>query len=130
MKFALSRFYLAYETMRNFAGLTGGESLPDILAQICDAREFAEVVLRMGEKKLLNALNQPKGGAAAAARFKLEGKVKTPAMKVNLLIQVGTVQHPLKQPFTYFIDTQMDLITVRCHVIIMFTGDAGRHTNS
>jgi hypothetical protein len=70
--------------MRNFSTLTGAETLPDILEKICEAEEFSEVVLRIGEKKTLNALNHPKTGAV---RFKLSGKVKTPAMKVNILIQ-------------------------------------------
>ena len=84
-KRSLLRFYLAFETMRNFSVLQGSEVLPEVLEKICEAKEFAEVVLRMGEKKMLNALNHPKNGAV---RFKLVGKVKTPAMKVNLLIQV------------------------------------------
>jgi hypothetical protein len=70
--------------MLNFSTLSGGESLAEVLGKLCEAQEFAEVVLRNGEKKTLNSLNHPKTGRV---RFKLAGKVKTPAMKVNILIQ-------------------------------------------
>lgn len=71
--------------MRNFSSLTGDESILQILQKISESKEFAEVVVRTGEKKMLNSLNSGKG---SLVRFRLEGKVKTPAMKVNLLIQV------------------------------------------
>ena len=82
---AFCRFYLAFETMKGFSTLSGDESLAALLEKICSSKEFAEVVLRTGEKKVLNQLNCGKEGET---RFKLDGKVKTPAMKVKVLIQV------------------------------------------
>ena len=79
------RFYLGFETMRNLSTLTGDESILQVLEKITQSKEFSDVILRTGEKKILNSLNS---GREARIRFKLEGKVKTPAMKVNVLIQV------------------------------------------
>jgi hypothetical protein len=85
--------------MLNFSTLSGGESLAEVLGKLCEAQEFAEVVLRNGEKKTLNSLNHPKTGRV---RFKLAGKVKTPAMKVNILIQGKKTAVLCSCPYLFF----------------------------
>ncbi len=81
----MARFYIAFETMRNFSRLDGDEGLDAMLKVLCRSREFGEVVLRRGEKAELNSLNRNKH--KATVRFPLEGKVSNSQMKTNLLMQ-------------------------------------------
>ena len=83
----MSRFYLAFSTMKQLTSINGMESIVEMLEVICRSRELSEAVLRMSERKTLNSLNRNK--EKNTVRFPLDGKIKTKEMKVNVLIQAS-----------------------------------------
>lgn len=96
----MARYCLAFETMRSFYELLGGNgermmearSLVDLIQLISGSRELEDVKLRTNEKTILNVLNNNgktvKTDAARKSegviRFILDGKVKTHDMKINM----------------------------------------------
>ncbi|XP_069103658.1 probable ATP-dependent DNA helicase HFM1 [Argopecten irradians] len=81
----MARYCIAFETMKKFCGVTGEESISDLLEIVAGSEEFMEVQLRVNEKKTLNTLNRDKN--RLTIRFQLPGKIKTKQMKVNCLMQ-------------------------------------------
>nr|CAD7570234.1 unnamed protein product [Timema californicum] len=81
----MARYYLAFQSMKIFAKVCGSEKLQELLSLLSECHEFADVQLRVSEKKTLNALNNTKD--QECIRFPLPGKIKTRDMKVNCLIQ-------------------------------------------
>ncbi|XP_021346734.1 probable ATP-dependent DNA helicase HFM1 isoform X2 [Mizuhopecten yessoensis] len=81
----MARYCIAFETMKKFCGVTGEESISDLLGIVSGSEEFMEVQLRVNEKKTLNTLNKDKN--RQTIRYQLQGKIKTKQMKVNCLIQ-------------------------------------------
>ncbi|KAJ8927312.1 hypothetical protein NQ314_020226 [Rhamnusium bicolor] len=81
----MAKYYIAYETMKLFTQISGTEILIQILALISKCHEFAEMRLRVNDKKTLNLFN--KNTKRATIRFPLNGKIKTWDMKVNCIIQ-------------------------------------------
>ncbi len=69
----LFRYYVAFDTMKNFASIEGQEELSTLLNLLCKSKEFEDIPLRRGEKTLLNTLNKDKH--KATIRFPWEGKV-------------------------------------------------------
>ena len=81
----MARFYVAYETMKNFSTLEGDEDLSGLVAALCKSKEYEDIQLRRCEKNVLNTLNKAKN--KDTVRFQLDSKVKDKAMKVNILMQ-------------------------------------------
>ncbi|XP_041847498.1 probable ATP-dependent DNA helicase HFM1 [Melanotaenia boesemani] len=81
----MARYCVAFDTMKQFCGLAGTETLSDLIKLVSKSREFSDIQLRMNEKKALNTLNRDKN--RSTIRFPLEGKIKTSEMKINCLIQ-------------------------------------------
>ncbi|XP_033759553.1 probable ATP-dependent DNA helicase HFM1 [Pecten maximus] len=81
----MARYCIAFETMKKFCGVSGEESISDLLEIVAGSEEFMEIQLRVNEKKTLNALNKDKN--RQTIRYQLQGKIKTKQMKVNCLMQ-------------------------------------------
>nr|XP_015837991.1 PREDICTED: probable ATP-dependent DNA helicase HFM1 isoform X3 [Tribolium castaneum] len=82
---AMAKYYLAFETMKLFTQINGGEILQQILHLISKCSEFSEMYLRVNDKKCLNLLNKCRN--RQTIRFPLNGKIKTLDMKINCIIQ-------------------------------------------
>ncbi|XP_034873951.1 probable ATP-dependent DNA helicase HFM1 isoform X7 [Mirounga leonina] len=78
-------YYITFETVKKFCTISGKETLLDLVTMIASCKEFADVQLRINEKKTLNTLN--KDPNRVTIRFPMEGRIKTREMKVNCLIQ-------------------------------------------
>uniref|UniRef100_H3AR82 Probable ATP-dependent DNA helicase HFM1 n=1 Tax=Latimeria chalumnae TaxID=7897 RepID=H3AR82_LATCH len=98
----MARYYIAFETMKQFCLITGTENLAELVTMISSCKEFADIQLRVSEKKILNTLNKDKN--RITIRFPLEGKIKASEMKVNCLIQSQLGSIPL-QDFALTQDT-------------------------
>ncbi|XP_076832364.1 putative ATP-dependent DNA helicase HFM1 isoform X2 [Brachyhypopomus gauderio] len=81
----MARYYVAFDTMKQFSKVTGQESLSELIEMISEGKEFSDVQLRVSEKRTLNTLNKDK--YRVTIRYPMEGKIKTNNMKVNCLIQ-------------------------------------------
>lgn len=81
MGLLMARFYVAFETMKSFCNLTGGEDVATLLSLISQSKDFAEIQLRVNEKKTLNRLNKCKD--SPVIRFPMNGRIKTKDMKIN-----------------------------------------------
>ncbi|KAM6919896.1 putative ATP-dependent DNA helicase HFM1 [Lycodopsis pacificus] len=81
----MARYYVAFDTMKQFSNVAGTESLSDLIELVSKSREFSDIQLRMNEKRSLNTLNKDKN--RLTIRFPIGGKIKTSQMKVNCLIQ-------------------------------------------
>ncbi|XP_069795276.1 probable ATP-dependent DNA helicase HFM1 isoform X2 [Narcine bancroftii] len=81
----MARYSMAFETMKLFFLVSGNETLTELVTLISRCKEFADIQLRINEKKILNTLNKDKN--RITIRFPMEGKIKTNEMKVNCLIQ-------------------------------------------
>ncbi|XP_051869190.1 probable ATP-dependent DNA helicase HFM1 [Pristis pectinata] len=81
----MARYSIAFETMKLFCLVSGNETLSELVTIISRCKEFADIQLRINEKKVLNTLNKDKN--RITIRFPIEGKIKTNEMKVNCLIQ-------------------------------------------
>ena len=117
----MARYCVAFESMKRFLGLKGKETLADLVStyrhaciygivlfvqvrELCLCQEFADVRLRVNEKRILNGLNKDKNkptirlimqcllivALLAYARYKksqyrfpMNGKIKSTDMKVN-----------------------------------------------
>ncbi|KAK3910920.1 putative ATP-dependent DNA helicase HFM1 [Frankliniella fusca] len=82
----MARYYVAFETMKNFMQVQGEEKLSDLLTLLARAAEFHDVQLRNDEKSALNALNSRKDGKPGL-RFPIKGRIKDRECKVNCLLQ-------------------------------------------
>lgn len=80
----MARYYIAFSTMQAFQQIESTSNLGDLVVMLSKSEEFTQYGIRMGEKKILNSINQNK----EKMRFPIKGKVKTVADKVNCLIQV------------------------------------------
>ncbi|KAJ3409168.1 Sec63 [Chytridiales sp. JEL 0842] len=76
----MAKYYIRFETARSIVELKPSPSLKAVLECLCAGKELQEVRFRM-DKAHLNALNK-------AVMMPIKGKVKTPADKVNILLQV------------------------------------------
>ena len=56
----MARYCVAFESMKRFLGLKGSESLADLVSELSLCQEFADVRLRVSEKRVLNSLNRDK----------------------------------------------------------------------
>ncbi|KAF5277172.1 hypothetical protein FQR65_LT03878 [Abscondita terminalis] len=81
----MAKYYVALDTMKLFAQVTGTEILPQILSLISKCKEFSEMHLRVNDKKTLNLLNKCRG--KETIRFPFNDKIRTVEMKINCLIQ-------------------------------------------
>eukprot|EP00727_Mastigamoeba_balamuthi_P009718 m51a1_g5369 hypothetical protein (874) ;mRNA; r:523445-527878 len=79
----MSRFYVAFETMRLFDAVPPDAGMEALLMTLSRAREFADIHLRVSEKKHLNRACKER-----AVRYPLRGRAATDADKVFLLIQM------------------------------------------
>lgn len=88
--FLMSKNCISFDTMKTIITQLGAScaqplcSIEDLLNLISNCKEFEDITLRNSEKSILNSLNSSK---ETAIRFKHSGKVKTNAMKINVLIQ-------------------------------------------
>lgn len=96
----MARYCLAFKTMCSFFGLLRGDgedghmktrALCELIALVSSCHELSDIKLRTNEKTLLNTFNNngkvPKGDAKDRKNFVrniLEGKVKSPEMKINM----------------------------------------------
>ncbi|XP_030630596.1 probable ATP-dependent DNA helicase HFM1 [Chanos chanos] len=81
----MARYYVAFDTMKQFSKVAGTETLPELIEMISKGKEFSDVQLRVNEKRTLNTLNRDKN--RITIRYPMAGKIKTNEMKVNCLIQ-------------------------------------------
>ena len=79
---AMSKYYVAFETMKRLVTMPAGSDLSVILQVLCEAAEFEEIVLRRDEKTMINTLNKK-------VRFPLAGKVSSAPMKIQVLLQAA-----------------------------------------
>ncbi|MDP2438172.1 MAG: DEAD/DEAH box helicase [archaeon] len=86
---AMSKHYVAFETMKQLVGIGSEATLPEVCAALCRAAEFQEVVLRRDEKAVLNELNK-------RLRFPLKGRVTSAQMKVQVILQARLGQVPMQ----------------------------------
>ncbi|KAL5355153.1 Sec63 Brl domain-containing protein [Aspergillus floccosus] len=93
---AMARYYVRFETMKNFLTLKPGAAISEILSVICEAEEFREVRLKAGEKSLYKELNRANG-----IRFPLKVDIVLPRHKISLLLQseLGAVDLPDGEQF-------------------------------
>ena len=59
----MARYCVAFQSMQSFLGLRGTEGLEDLVGVLSQCQEFADVHLRMSEKRVLNTLNRDKNRA-------------------------------------------------------------------
>ncbi|KAL0966696.1 hypothetical protein UPYG_G00298560 [Umbra pygmaea] len=91
----MARFCVAFDTMKLFNKVAGTETLPELIELIVKSREFADVQLRVNEKRPLNTLNKDKH--RITVRYPMEGKIKNNEMKVNCLIQAQFGSIPIQE---------------------------------
>lgn len=90
---SMARYYVAFDTMKLFCtSVENCSSLEDILSILSKSKEFIECNIRLGEKKILNALNKDK----EKIRFPIKGKVKTFDEKVFILFQAALTNCPVE----------------------------------
>ncbi|XP_048584395.1 probable ATP-dependent DNA helicase HFM1 isoform X2 [Nematostella vectensis] len=81
----MARYYIAFDSIKEFLAIQGTETLSDMVILLSKCKEFADVKLRVSEKRILNTLNKDKH--KATVRFPVNGKIKTTDQKINCLIQ-------------------------------------------
>ena len=88
----MAKYCITFKTMKMFSEIKGNESLTDILNAVAAADEFSDIQLRVQEKSTLNLLNKNRNGPVV--RFPFKDKIKTPVMKISILIQaiLGCIQ--------------------------------------
>ncbi|XP_072920021.1 probable ATP-dependent DNA helicase HFM1 [Hemitrygon akajei] len=91
----MARYSIAFETMKLFFLVSGNETLSELVTVISQCKEFADIQLRINEKKILNTFNKDKN--RITIRFPIEGKIKTNEMKVNCLIQAHLGCIPIQE---------------------------------
>ncbi|KAM3865988.1 putative ATP-dependent DNA helicase HFM1 [Diretmus argenteus] len=91
----MARYYVAFDTMKQFSNVAGSESLADLIELVSTGKEFSDIQLRVNEKRTLNTLNKDKN--RITIRFPMEGKIKTNEMKVNCLIQAHLGSIPIQE---------------------------------
>ncbi|XP_022248602.1 probable ATP-dependent DNA helicase HFM1 isoform X4 [Limulus polyphemus] len=91
----MARYFIAFDTIKQFTTLNGTETLCDLVSVICGCKEFEDVQLRNNEKKVLNTLNHDKHHPTI--RFPLTGRIKTRNLKVNCLIQAALGCLPVQE---------------------------------
>ncbi|KAJ8270164.1 hypothetical protein GJAV_G00111050 [Gymnothorax javanicus] len=91
----MARYYIAFDTMKQFSLLCGTETQPELLQLISKSKEFSDIQLRVNEKRTLNTLNKDKN--RITIRYPMEGKIKNNEMKVNCLIQAQLGSIPVQE---------------------------------
>uniref|UniRef100_A0A8C5F9D6 DNA 3'-5' helicase n=1 Tax=Gadus morhua TaxID=8049 RepID=A0A8C5F9D6_GADMO len=91
----MAKYCLAFDTMKQFNGVNGHETLAEMVELVSKSREFSDVQLRVSEKRTLNTLNKDKN--RVTIRFPLDGKIRTNEMKVNCLIQAQLGSIPIQE---------------------------------
>ncbi|CAL8311544.1 unnamed protein product [Gadus morhua 'NCC'] len=91
----MAKYCLAFDTMKQFNGVNGHETLAEMVELVSKSREFSDVQLRVSEKRTLNTLNKDKN--RVTIRFPLDGKIRTNEMKVNCLIQAHLGSIPIQE---------------------------------
>lgn len=76
----MSRYYLAFETMKTFNQIRGTESLMEMLNLLSQCHEFKDFTFRTNDKKYLNQLNQNLGNGL---RYPIKGRIKSLNMKIS-----------------------------------------------
>lgn len=84
----MAKFYLQFATISEFHEILRCINLRSVLYIIASAEEFKSILVRMGEKKILNELNK-------SVKFPLEGKVKTIADKIFVILQAHLGHIPI-----------------------------------
>uniref|UniRef100_A0A3Q3LJI7 DNA 3'-5' helicase n=1 Tax=Labrus bergylta TaxID=56723 RepID=A0A3Q3LJI7_9LABR len=88
----MARYFVAFDTMKQFSQVSGTESLSDLIELVSNSKEFSDIQLRVNEKRPLNTLNRDKNRITI---FPMEGKIKSSEMKVNLIqAQLGSISIP------------------------------------
>ncbi|XP_061098727.1 probable ATP-dependent DNA helicase HFM1 [Conger conger] len=91
----MARYYIAFDTMKQFSLLCGTETQPELLQLISKSKEFSDIQLRVNEKRTLNTLNKDKN--RITIRYPMEGKIKNNEMKVNCLVQAQLGSIPVQE---------------------------------
>ncbi|XP_063624545.1 protein PF3D7_1417600-like [Cydia splendana] len=92
----MSLFYMDVETMKNIMKIQGSETLERLLCIVCESHEFADMHLRVDERRCLNLLNR--NNKAATIRFPMKEKISTRQMKLNCIIQATLGCLPIPEP--------------------------------
>ena len=66
----MARFGVAFDSMQLFSSMADNLSPAAVLNIISGAKEFADVHLRMTERKILNDLNKPSSKSSATGKIK------------------------------------------------------------
>ena len=66
----MARFGVAFDSMQLFSSMADNLSPSDVLNILSSAKEFADVHLRMTERKSLNELNKPSSKSSTAGKIK------------------------------------------------------------
>ncbi|XP_071476850.1 probable ATP-dependent DNA helicase HFM1 [Diadema antillarum] len=91
----MARYCVAFETMKQFTKIAGTENLSDMIVLLSQCKEFADIQLRVNERKVLNKMNKDKNHITI--RFPMNGKIKTTDMKVNCLLQATLGSIPIQE---------------------------------
>ena len=59
----MARYCVAFKSMQQFLGLGGRDELEGLVGVVSQCQEFADVHLRVTEKRVLNTLNKDKNRA-------------------------------------------------------------------
>ena len=59
----MARYCVAFKSMQCFLGLRGSEQVEELVGVVSRCQEFADVHLRVSEKRVLNMLNKDKNRA-------------------------------------------------------------------
>lgn len=88
---AMARYYLQFETMKNFLALPPKAKISEILSALAQAAEFKDIRFRAGEKPAYKELNKN-----MSIKFPLPIYIDQPAHKVSLVIQsvLGAIDLP------------------------------------
>ena len=98
-----TRYYVAFETMKNFLSLGQKADMAELLWCLASAKEFEDIHLRVSDKKPLNALcKDPRG----IIRYPVTGRVANDRDKVYYLIQAALSGHEFREEWSLRQDTQ------------------------
>jgi ATP-dependent DNA helicase HFM1/MER3 len=87
----MARYYLQFETMRNFLALPPRAKISEILSALTQAAEFKDIRFRSGEKPVYKELNKN-----SSIKFPIPVNIDLTAHKVSLVIQsiLGGIELP------------------------------------
>lgn len=98
-----TRFYVAFETVKNFISLGKKADMAELLWCLASAKEFEDIHLRVSDKKPLNALTK---GPHGLIRYPVTGRVANDRDKVYYLIQAALSGLEFREEWSLRQDTQ------------------------